>query len=48
VRKSISQAASGLPRKANDLAHHSLFAATIGKAKTVTDEHVQAALQEVA
>jgi hypothetical protein len=38
----------GLPRKVNTLAHHSLFAAPIGKAKTVTTEHVQAALQEVA
>jgi general secretion pathway protein A len=46
--EAIYQAASGLPRKANNLAHHSLFAAAIGKAKTVTTEHVQAALQEVA
>jgi type II secretory pathway predicted ATPase ExeA len=45
--EAIYQASTGLPRKANSLAHHSLFAAAIGKAKTVTTEHVQAALQEV-
>jgi len=46
--EAIYQASSGLPRKANSLAHHALFAAAIGKAKSVTTEHVQAALQEVA
>lgn len=46
--EAICQASSGLPRKANNLAHHSLFAAAIAKAKTVTTEHVAAALQEVA
>jgi type II secretory pathway predicted ATPase ExeA len=46
--EAIFQASSGLPRKANNLAHHSLFAAAIAKAKTVTTEHVAAALQEVA
>jgi general secretion pathway protein A len=46
--EAIYQASSGLPRKANGLAHHALFAAAIAKAKTVTTEHVQAALQEVA
>jgi general secretion pathway protein A len=46
--EAIYQASTGLPRKANSLAHHALFAAAIGKAKTVTTEHVQAALQEVA
>ncbi len=46
--EAIYQAASGLPRKANNLAHHALFAAAIGKAKAVTTEHVQAAMQEVA
>lgn len=45
--EAIFQASSGLPRKANNLAHHSLFAAAIAKAKTVTTEHVAAALQEV-
>lgn len=46
--EAIFQASSGLPRKANGLAHHALFAAAIAKAKTITTEHVQAALQEVA
>ncbi len=46
--EAIFQASSGLPRKANGLAHHALFAAAIAKAKSVTTEHVQAAMQEVA
>lgn len=46
--EAIFQASSGLPRKANSLAHHSLLAAAIGKAKTVTTEHLQLAMQEVA
>jgi general secretion pathway protein A len=46
--EAIYQASSGLPRKANNLAHHALFAAAIGRAKTVNTEHVQAALQEIA
>jgi general secretion pathway protein A len=46
--EAIYQASTGLPRKANSLAHHSLLAAAIAKAKTITTEHVQAALQEVA
>jgi type II secretory pathway predicted ATPase ExeA len=46
--EAIYQAASGLPRKANGLAHHALFAAAIQKAKSITTEHVQAAMQEVA
>jgi hypothetical protein len=37
--EAIYQTSSGLPRKANSLAHHALFAAAIGKAKTVTTEH---------
>lgn len=46
--EALYQASSALPRKANSLTHHSFFAAIIAKAKTVTTEHVQAALQEVA
>ena len=46
--EAIYQASSGLPRKANLLAHHALFAAALAKAKTITTEHIQAALQEVA
>jgi type II secretory pathway predicted ATPase ExeA len=46
--EAIYQASTGLPRKANSLAHHALLAAAIAKAKTITTEHVQAALQEIA
>jgi type II secretory pathway predicted ATPase ExeA len=46
--EAIFQAANGLPRKVNLLAHHALTAAALGKAKAVTAEHVQAALPEVA
>jgi len=31
-----------VPRKANALAHHALFAAAIHKAKSINTEHVQA------
>ena len=43
----IFQATTGLPRKVNLLAHHSLMAAALAKAKAVTTEHVHAALPEV-
>jgi type II secretory pathway predicted ATPase ExeA len=46
--EAIHQASNGLPRKVNLLAHHALFAAAIAKARSVTTEHVQVALQEVA
>lgn len=46
--QAIFQASSGLPRKVNGLAHHALLAAAVAKAKTITTEHVQTALQEVA
>jgi general secretion pathway protein A len=46
--EALFQATSGLPRKVNLLAHHALLAAALAKAKTVTSEHVQAALPEVA
>lgn len=45
--EAIFQATHGLPRKVNLLAHHALTAAAVGKTKTVTAEHVQAALPEV-
>lgn len=45
--EAIFQASSGLPRKANGLAHHALFAAAIAKAKSITTEHIQIAMQEV-
>jgi type II secretory pathway predicted ATPase ExeA len=41
------QATSGLPRKVNRIAHYALLAAAVAKAKTVTAEHVTAALGEI-
>jgi general secretion pathway protein A len=45
--EALFQASQGLPRKINLLAHHSLIAAAVAKAKTVTADHVAAALTEV-
>lgn len=45
--ESLFQATKGLPRKINQLAHHSLIAAALAKAKSVTADHVAAALPEV-
>jgi general secretion pathway protein A len=45
--EAIFQSSTGLPRKANALAHHALLAAAVGKAKAVTTEHVHAAQQEL-
>jgi type II secretory pathway predicted ATPase ExeA len=45
--EAVFQATSGLPRKINLLGHHSLMAAALAKAKSVTAEHVTAALAEV-
>lgn len=41
------QATGGLPRRVNRIAHYSLLAAAVAKAKTVTAEHVAAALGEI-
>jgi type II secretory pathway predicted ATPase ExeA len=48
AEEAIFQATQGLPRKVNLLAHHALMAAALAKAKTVSAEHIQAALSEVA
>lgn len=45
--EAIFQATSGLPRKVNTLAHHSLNAAALTGAKLVDATHVEAALPEV-
>ena len=42
-----SQATQALPRKVNRLAHYALTPAAIAQAKTVSVEHVQAALTEI-
>jgi len=44
--EAIFQATQALPRKVNRLAHYALTASAIAKQKTVTVEHVQAALSE--
>lgn len=46
--EAIFQATSGLPRKINRLAQYALLAASIAKAKTVSADHVTAALTEIA
>jgi hypothetical protein len=46
--EALFQATQGLPRKINLLAHHTLIAAALQKAKAATADHVQAALSEVA
>lgn len=45
--EALFQATSGLPRKVNLLAHHTLHAAALARAKAVSAEHVQAAMSEV-
>ncbi len=45
--EALYQATHGLPRKVNRLAHYGLSAAALGKARTVTAEHLAAALAEV-
>jgi general secretion pathway protein A len=48
TQEALFQSTSGLPRKLNLLAHHALLAAALDRAKSVTADHVQAALPEVA
>lgn len=45
--EAIFQATSGLPRRANQLCHFSLMAAAMARAKTVSADHVGAALPEI-
>lgn len=47
AQEALFQATSGLPRKVNLLAHHALLAAALARAKTISAEHVEAALPEV-
>lgn len=47
AHEALFQATGGLPRKINLLAHHSLLATAIARAKSVSAEHVQEALPEV-
>ena len=45
--EAIFQATQALPRRVNRLAHYALTSAAIDRARTVTGEHVNAALQEL-
>ena len=45
--QALFQASHGLPRMVSSLAHYSLAAAALDKARTVTTEHVQGACQEM-
>jgi len=45
--EAIFQATRALPRKINRLAHYALTAAAIAKAKSVTTDHVEAAMTEI-
>lgn len=45
--EAVFQSTGGLPRKVNQLAHNTLIAAALAKAKSATPDHVQAALAEV-
>jgi type II secretory pathway predicted ATPase ExeA len=47
AQEALFQATSGLPRKVNLLAHHTLLAAALDRAKSATADHVQAAVPEV-
>ena len=45
--EALYQATHGLPRKVNRVAHYALSAAALAKARQITAEHVQCALEEV-
>ncbi len=45
--EALFQATQGMPRKVNRLAHYALTSAALNKAKVVSTEHVQAALEEI-
>jgi type II secretory pathway predicted ATPase ExeA len=45
--EALFQATHGMPRNINRLAHYALTSAAVAKAKTVTTEHIQTALQEI-
>lgn len=47
AQEGLHQAAQGLARRVNTLAHHALMAAALARSRGVSAEHVQAALAEV-
>ena len=46
--EALFQATQGIPRKVNLLAHYALSAAALANARTVSAEHLQAALEDLA
>jgi general secretion pathway protein A len=47
AQEALFQATGGIPRKVNLLAHHALLATALSRAKSVSADHIQAALPEV-
>ena len=47
AQEALYQASHGLPRRINRIAHYALSAAALAKARLVSAEHVQAAIEEV-
>ena len=45
--EALFQATQGMPRKVNRLVHYALTSAALNQAKSVSVDHVQAALQEI-
>jgi general secretion pathway protein A len=45
--EALYQASHGLPRKVNRVAHYALSAAALAKARQITAEHLQCAVEEV-
>ena len=45
--QALYQSTHGMPRKVNRIAHYALSAAALGKARQITAEHVQSAIEEV-
>ncbi len=45
--EALFQASQGMPRKVNRLAHYALTSAALANARTVSDQHLQTALDEV-
>jgi general secretion pathway protein A len=46
--EALFQASQGMPRRLNRFAHYALTSAALANARTVSSDHVQAALQELA
>ena len=47
TQEALYQASHGLPRRINRIAHYALSAAALAKARLVSAEHLQCAVEEV-